>query len=179
MENEIEIGTIYKITCNETNEVYIGSTKNGIERRLKEHKNSYNGYMKGNKKYLSSFEIVKFHSAKIETISIHYDVSKMQLHKFERIAIESFENVVNLVIPTRTMKEYRIEEKQTIAETNKKYKANNKEKIVEVNKQYYQRNKEKILEERNKYKANNKEKIAEARKKYYQSNKEKIGREAS
>lgn len=56
-----EQGKIYKITCEKTGNIYIGSTtKKLICQRLAEHVNQYKYYVNGkNVTYISSFEIIK------------------------------------------------------------------------------------------------------------------------
>ena len=93
--------------------------------------------------------------------------SKRQLEIRERFHIETLKAKLNRVIPTRTQKEYREENKELIKEKKKKEYENNKEHIKarsiknyyakheenrEKSKQYHQDNREKRLEK-------NKEKI--------------------
>ena len=54
--------------------------------------------------------------------------------------------VLNKYIPARTLKEYREDNKEKIAEKIKKYYEDNKEKIKEQKKEYYENNKEKLYE---------------------------------
>lgn len=50
---------IYKIVCNVTGLVYIGSTCRTLEQRLNNHTNSYNCYEVGIKKYCSSYKVLE------------------------------------------------------------------------------------------------------------------------
>lgn len=56
-------GNIYKITSNETEQIYIGSTIQPLHKRLIQHRNKYKRYKNGTYHYLSSFEIVKYDDA--------------------------------------------------------------------------------------------------------------------
>ena len=60
-------GYIYKIKSSKTNKCYIGSTTQSISKRMKQHKNDYALYLKGKCNYITSFELLKFSDAKIET----------------------------------------------------------------------------------------------------------------
>ena len=171
---------IYKIVCNITGLVYIGSTSQTLNQRLQEHKRQYKYYMNEYYLYVSSFKIIENQNYDIILIEDFPCERKEQLHARERYWIENIE-CVNMRIPTRTDKEYREDNKEII----KQYNQENKEKIKERNKnyrednkeiikQYRENNKEKLKEQRKQYCENNKEKINEKRREYYQNNKEKI-----
>ena len=52
-------GQIYKIICNISGKMYIGSTNEKLlSRRLKCHKSNYNSFLKGKKCYITSIEIL-------------------------------------------------------------------------------------------------------------------------
>jgi len=48
---------IYKIICNITGFVYIGSTLQTLIQRLQDHKRDYNSYLNKKHNYVSSFKI--------------------------------------------------------------------------------------------------------------------------
>ena len=53
-------GSIYKITSDKTDKIYIGSTTQLLTVRLQQHFQSYHSYTTGNSNsYISSFEIIK------------------------------------------------------------------------------------------------------------------------
>ena len=53
-------GKIYKIECNVTGLIYIGSTcKKKLSGRMTNHRYDYKKYLKGKKKYLSSFKVME------------------------------------------------------------------------------------------------------------------------
>ena len=65
-ENKYQRGKIYKIISNQTNDVYYGSTVEPyLTNRLSRHKSNFKGWLNGNDKYVTSFEIIKFDDAKI------------------------------------------------------------------------------------------------------------------
>ena len=60
MVKDYQLGKIYKIVCNITGSVYIGSTcENRLSRRLSHHVNNYRLFLSGKTNYTSSFEIIK------------------------------------------------------------------------------------------------------------------------
>ena len=158
-------GKIYKIVCNITGDIYIGSTtQKYLASRLAGHVRHFK-----NNLYVTSSKIIKNGSYDIVLLESYPCNNKMELHAKERYYIEN--NVcVNKVIPNRNQKEYYIDNKKQFLE----YYNENKEKINEYKKTYYIDNKEKIVEYRKTYDINNKEKIDEQRKTYYENNKEKF-----
>ena len=116
---------IYKIVSNETENVYYGSTCNVLSMRLSQHRKAYRFYLKHNKHYCSSYEVVKFDDVEIILIESFSCKTKEELHARERFYIEG--NVcVNKQIPGRTKEEY---PKEMIAAYNKEYRQINREQI--------------------------------------------------
>jgi len=151
---------IYKIVCNTTGKIYIGSTTVLLCKRLASH---VNAYRKG--KYTSSKEILdggNYSTVLIENMECD---TKEQLLRKERHYIESIE-CVNKYRPIVSVEEKKEKEKE--------YKQLNKEAIVEQKKQYYNKNKEQISEQMKEYYNNNKERYNNNNKEYRQLNKEKI-----
>tara|TARA_E500000305_G_C3915270_1_gene185347 strand:+ start:91 stop:693 length:603 start_codon:yes stop_codon:yes gene_type:complete len=157
-------GKIYKIVCNETGEVYYGSTIIKLKKRINNHTNNKN---------CSSRQILNRNNYYYELIENYSCNNKKELETRERWYIENNE-CINKFIPTRTKKEYRQDNKETMVEKRKNYYENNKEKLLEQNKLYYDKNKEKKIEQSKLYAQNNKEKRKEYQKEYYNQNKEKI-----
>ena len=135
---------IYKIVCNITGFVYIGSTLQTLIQRLQDHKRGYNSYLNKKHNYVSSFKILVNENYDIILIEDFPCERKEQLHARERYWIENTE-CVNKFIPTRTNKEWYEDNKEKIKEHrkeyHKKYYENNKEKIKEYHKQYYKNKK--------------------------------------
>jgi len=159
MENEYDPkyqqGKIYKIVCNITNEIYIGSTIQTLEKRLGQHKNQ--NYM--------SKQIIEQNNYEIELIKDYPCNNKRELEEEESKYIRE-NKCINIVIPNRTMKEYYQENKDDIKQRTSKYYYNNVEHYCIYNKNYRDKNKEKLQEyDKQKY-LNNKEKIKERVRKY-------------
>ena len=134
-------GKIYKIVCNITNKIYIGSTcQNRLSYRLNQHVRKRN---------TSSKEIIEGGNYNIILIENHPCNNKDELCRRERHYIETLE-CVNKCIPGRTKKEYHETYKEHYREQSKQYRENNKERTREYNKQHYQKNKEAIAEKKKK-----------------------------
>jgi hypothetical protein len=156
-------GKIYKIVCNETGLIYIGSTaQKTLAQRLTGHVRDYKTYLNGKTNYVTSYQILKEGNYEIILIKDFPCESKDKLHAEERKFIEEFD-CVNKYIPTRTHKEYC-----------KKYYENNIAKAKEYQKKYREENKDKIKEQQNKYYEANIDKIKEKHKNYYEANTDEI-----
>ncbi len=164
------LGKIYKIVCNTTGLVYIGSTcEPTLARRLAGHRISYNQYLKGNGNNVTSFTLLEKNNYEIILIENCPCESKDELHKQERIYIESM-ICVNKVIPSRKIEEYK--ETEIYKNKIKEYKEINKEKI----KDYKVQHKEESLKYNKEYNVNyriiNKEIIKEKNKLYRERKKQ-------
>ena len=138
-------GKIYKVICSETGSVYIGSTTVTLSRRMTNHRAPNNRCMTKD-----------FIDGKIFLIEDYPCERKEQLESRERFHIES-NDCVNLVIPTRTKKEYFEANKETIIKYKKKHYQDNKECIKQTHKEWYENNRENVL----KRMEQNKEKLRE------------------
>ena len=115
-------GKIYRITALETDKCYIGSTEKNLQSRFQRHRLAYNQYLKGSKHYISSFEIVKYQSAKIELLEDFKCLSKKDLRKREGF-YQQILNCVNKAIAGRTKKEWYMDNHTEIrAQSNAKTK---------------------------------------------------------
>ena len=149
---------IYKIVCNETGKVYIGSTTQNLAKRIGGHRSNYNHYLNGFGKYVTSFAILENENYSYVLVEKYSCDDKLELHARERFYIESMV-CVNKNIPGRSMKEYC-----------KKYNKTNEGKIKIRRAEYNKVNKEKIAEN---YQAN-KDLIRIRNVKYRRENIEKL-----
>jgi len=140
-------GKIYKLWCPDNDLVYIGSTIQPLYSRFREHKKL--AHHNCNSKLL--FEACN--NVKIELIEEYACNNKMELNKREGEHIRA-NDCVNKVIPGRTDKEWREDNKDKI----KEYCENNRDKIKEQKKEYYKKNKDIINEKRRLKKLQNIEK---------------------
>ena len=102
-------GKIYKLTSENYNKIYIGSTCRTLEERFAAHKwgmGSYIKQVKGNR-YCSSYLLCEEPDCKIELIKLFPCSSKQELYKEEGKFQKVYKNIiVNEVIIGRTMKEW-------------------------------------------------------------------------
>ena len=68
-------GKIYMIKSPQTNMCYIGSTKQTLEKRLKQHCNAYNVH-NADKPYCTAYEIIKFENPYITLLEEMQNVTK-------------------------------------------------------------------------------------------------------
>ena len=127
---------IYKLICDATDDIYIGSTVCPLYKRLSTHK------CNGQKCRSSRL----FQQGHCDIISIEdYPCNrKEQLHARERYWMENSGNVINRALPTRTQKEYR---------------NSNEEHWKEYDKQYYQAHKTERKVYYRKYREDHKEQL--------------------
>ena len=82
---DYQLGKIYKIECNVTGKVYIGSTcEPMLARRLTKHVTDYKRYLNGTYHYVSSFDILQNEDYDIVLIESYPCNSKDELHARER-----------------------------------------------------------------------------------------------
>ena len=147
-------GKIYRIVSDKTDQVYIGSTVQTLERRFGVHKSHFK---KGT--YCASAELLKLGDARIELVRDFPCNSKRELEKVEDDEMIACCKVVNCQRASRTRVEW--------------YK-DNKEERIEKGKAYYQANKAEIDEKGKAYYEANRAVIAEYHKEYYEANRAEI-----
>ena len=144
--------------------VYIGSSCN-FTRRKNKHKsicNNENDKKNYNSKFYQHIRGNGGWNSWCMTKIIDYPCnSKSELNTMERSYIDDYKSKLNCIIPMRTLKEWRDDNKEKLVQYVKQYRNDNKDKIVEKQKQYHNDNKDKILENKKKYYDNNKDKILE------------------
>lgn len=138
-------GKIYKIICDENDLVYYGSTTVPLWQRIGKHRIDYKMYLEGNRKYMTSYEVVKCESHKIILVEDFSCERKEQLLGRERFWIEN-NKCVNKCLPILNVNENRRHDYYLT------YKSKNIDKLKEKNKKYRENNKAQIKEYRQKYK---------------------------
>jgi adenylate kinase family enzyme len=127
--NEYKNGKIYLIYSKKYPIIYFGSTTKTIEKRLIEHENSYESFLNGTSKYVSSFEILKLGDYGILLVKECVCNSKKELAWIEGEYIKNnYCLCVNKYIPGRTQKEWDEDNKEKIVKHRKDYDHQNKEK---------------------------------------------------
>jgi hypothetical protein len=137
-DRDYQKGKIYKLTSNQTDNIYVGSSCSPyLSTRFQNHKGNYKSWLNGNSNYLTSYELLKYDDCKIELIELYPCKCIEELTSREAHFIRTLD-CVNKVIPARTKKEYYQENKDRLREQQKEYQKNNKEIIAERKKEYYQ-----------------------------------------
>lgn len=169
MSSAIEIderykqGKIYKLVDRTNGNIYIGSTINTLNYRLRGHKKSYKIHKKGKCKSTTSFEIIENNNYYIELIEDYPCNNRYELEQRERFHIEH--NIcLNKYIPTRKKKEWYEDNKEDILLKIKEYREDNKAKIALKKKEYYQKKKAEIDLQHKEYYQKIKDELNEKRK---------------
>ena len=139
LNNKYKTGKIYKIVCNVTGKIYVGSTIKPLKIRLSGHKTNYNLYLNDKYHYVSSFDILKDGNYSIELICNAACISKKELHAIEGVYIRELE-CVNRFIPGRLKKEYNKQYYKSNLDNSKQYYKDNEDKIKNTKKEYYKNN---------------------------------------
>jgi len=133
IQNKFINSKIYKITTPLSNLIYIGSTREKIERRLQLHKSQYKIYKNGGSRKVMVYNLLDLgiENIEIELIENYICNSLYELHKRERYYIELYKDIsINKCIPTRTVKEYYELNKKILYEKIKMKKLNNQASSV-------------------------------------------------
>lgn len=147
--NKYQTGKIYKIICNKTKLVYIGSTiQKYLCNRLKGHCHKYKMYLDKRHHFVSSFKILENNDYYIELVELFPCNSKDELLVRERYYYDNIE-CVNNNKPQMTedekkeyFKNYRIEHREERKIYKKEYDEINKDKHKIYGKKYHIENKE-------------------------------------
>jgi hypothetical protein len=137
---------IYKIVCDDLNikDVYVGHTTN-FSKRKTSHKSACNN-VNSKSYHLNVYQCIRdnvgWNNWSMIEIEKYKCNDKYEAEKCERYYIEDMKATLNQTIPTRTIAEYRINNKDKILDSKADYRINNKDKIQ----QYRMDNKDKIKE---------------------------------
>jgi hypothetical protein len=124
MPKDYSRGKIYKIVCNITNKIYIGSTcEPTLARRLANHVQDFKKWKNEKRGFTTSFEIIEGGDYYIELLEICSCTINEELLARERFYIKS-NDCVNKYKNLNSTKE-------DIKEYKKEYRQNNKDKIKE------------------------------------------------
>jgi hypothetical protein len=165
-------GKIYKLTNSDESLVYIGSTTQPLCERKAGHRAKYKIWKRGkSKKHVTSFNIFEANEddVNIYLIEAYPCNSKEELHAREGYYIRQME-CVNKVIPRRTQKEYRKDNKASILAKKKDYREKNRDEIKAKSRAYRARKKASILAKDKKYREKNKD-ILKAKSRAYRARK--------
>jgi predicted GIY-YIG superfamily endonuclease len=113
---------IYALKNRTSDDVYYGSTKQPLHKRLGHHKTDMMLHARGDKNYVSSFEVLKCPTAYIELCEEVIEENRKQR---ERWWVEN-NTCVNLRLPNRQAKEYVAEWRLRNPDYNRNYYNNRK-----------------------------------------------------
>ena len=153
--------TFYKIQVG--NECYVGSTKN-FKRRMSDHKQKSNCLINDkhyNMKVYQSIREVGWNNIDVMIIDKIIYNSKHEVFDMETKYMLMFDAKLNSSYPKRSMKQYRIDNKEQISNQRKLFRMENKERLNNMDKEYYDDNRERLLKQRQEYYVNNIDKIRE------------------
>ena len=134
--NRFKNSKVYKITCNVTGLIYVGSTTQELHKRLQHHKACYKRYLDGKFHFLTSFKVLENNDYDIHLINSYDFDNKIDLLSKENHYIKKLK-CVNKNVAGRTQAEYRTDNKEKI----KEYYQDNKDDLKEKHKIYNQQNK--------------------------------------
>jgi hypothetical protein len=88
-ETQQTVGMVYRITSNQRDGCYIGSTIQPLHKRFSERKSDDKRYLNGYMNYVYCFEVVQHEDAKIELVHEGVFDTKRDLEKLEGQFIEN------------------------------------------------------------------------------------------
>lgn len=132
------LGKVYKIYDNTNGNVYYGSTRQALSKRLQSHKTKYKQHLNDPERHkgMTVFQILKNDNYTISLVEEFTCQNREQLHARERHFIENF-NCVNKHIPLRTKKEYYVDNFEKIAEYKREYYNANREAVLAYKKEQF------------------------------------------
>lgn len=132
-----KVGIVYQIECNETGEIYIGSTVQCLEERIKAHINDIKTYENGNAVGICVSSLIIKRDNYIPSVlkEIEFDDPDDLLWE-ERWSIEACDKAINIKKPILTEEERDELNKQSKRNYSKNFYHKNPELCKERNKEY-------------------------------------------
>ena len=178
----LKLGTVYRISCDVSDVVYVGSTMRSIDKRLREHISDSRAWAAGSaKRSCSIFPHIVEHGAehfKIEVIKLYRVADARHLRVYETLWIKRTPNVCNHNEPFQIRRlwmrrNYARNREQMLKRQREHYQAN-RDQINEQQRARYQANREQISEYQRKYRQANREQVLRQQRRYRQANREQI-----
>ena len=157
--NKYNNSSIYKISNIGGNMVYYGSTCRDIQKRFKQHKQSYKTKADSITVY-KIFDTYGIDNCKIELVEKYNCNSKRELELREGYYIKNNE-CINIKVLGKTRREYYDENRDDIDKKRKEWYVLNKEMRTKQMREWREANKEKYQEYQRKYKEKMKQKMNE------------------
>lgn len=177
--NKYEQGKIYQIVDVGFNKCYIGSTCEGLKRRMARHREHYKAHVNGctrkHERSMMLFDEFGIDNCKILLIKDFPCSSRAELEREEgREILNNIDKCVNKNVVGRTPREYYYDNQERLLQNKKEHRLNNIEQYKEKDRKYNDNNKEKISERRKKQYEQNKEQHAQRCKAYRDKNHDKL-----
>ena len=123
-------GKIYKIIDVGYTKCYIGSTVESLSTRMSHHRATFKTISNSSCSSVLMFEEFGLDNCKIELIENFPCNNKEELHAREGFHIQH-NDCINKVVPGRSRKEYREQNKEILSKVNKQYRTNNESMVKE------------------------------------------------
>ena len=140
---DLKTDTIYKLQCQITGKVYIGSTTIGVELAMKNNKSMFEPYKRGIYKTNDRiFEVMANKDYNLTVLEIIFELANdtdflINLKKRQKFYMKQVDNVINKNIPSRTASEYYVENLDHISQQKKEYYVDNKGVILQKRSEHY------------------------------------------
>ena len=171
---DIKTGTIYKLHCQVTGKVYIGSTTVAIDKAMKLNKSCFERYKRGKyKDNLSIFDVMANNDYNVTILELIHELANdtnftLKLRKLQKFYINENANAVNKYIPTRTKKEYYVENIDHKLQYQNGYYKDNRGVISQKKRVYYLDNKDVFLQRSKEHYIDNRELVLQRNRERYQ-----------
>lgn len=119
-------GKVYRLVCNLTGLVYVGSTAQSLSQRLGGHRADYKKNLAGKKPFITCFKVMEGGNYSIILLERFPCESREELEARERDFMEQMD-CVNRVLPTRTHKQWYEQNRDAVVARQKDYYEQNKE----------------------------------------------------
>ena len=163
----LKLGTVYRITCDVADVVYIGSTMRSLRRRLQEHRSDSKAWAAGKSRtYCSIFPHMIEHGAehfKIEPVKQYRVVDARHLRVYATLCIKRAHGACNHNEAFQIKRLW----------NRRNYRAN-RERICEQQRNRYQQHRDQILEQQRNHYQRHRERILEYQRNHYQQHRDRI-----
>jgi len=131
-------GFIYKIVCDENDKFYIGSTKASLQARWSRHKAACKAYDNGQGNFCSCYDLINTGTAKIQMLEEYWCKDENELKRKEgEYQRKHRDEIVNIRLAGRTMKEWRDDNPDILRAARKRYYDKHQETILEKLRENY------------------------------------------
>lgn len=184
-------GFVYKLTCNQSGDVYVGSTED-MERRMDRHKSDCEKWVYGKGPWVSSYPIILTDDYKeevLEVVELKGDTPEArrdELRRREQYWLDVYRNLpetkdhvlnecdAHSGFDSREeyIKAYREKNRDRLSAQKREYYERNKDKIKANTRKYHNKNRDRILVQMREYRERNKDKINAQHREWYEKNRD-------